>query len=98
MLLTDAAVVMVTEQALLSRESLLELTSLLERGISENRGNLLQTSADGCKGDHDVAATALGHDTNRRGTRARGSEGTSRTGRTHGPRSRDSVSNGKENR
>jgi hypothetical protein len=95
MLLSDAAAITIAEKARLSRESLLNLTSLLERhAVSGISDNLLQTSADGCKGDHDAAVTTLGPDTNRRGTRARRSGGTIRTGRSHGPHSGDSFSNG----
>jgi hypothetical protein len=95
MLLSDAAAITIAEKACLSRESLLNLTSLLERhAVSGNSDNLLQTSADGCKGDHDAAVTTLGPDTNRRGTRVRRSGGTIRTGRSHGPHSGDSFSNG----
>jgi hypothetical protein len=95
MLLSDAAAITIAEKACLSRESLLNLTSLLERqAVSGISDNLLQTSADGCKGDHDAAATTLGPDANRRGTRACRSGGKIRTGRSHGPHSGESISNG----
>jgi hypothetical protein len=95
MLLSDAAAITVAEKACLSRDSLLNLTSLLERHSgSGNSDNLLQTSSDGCKGDHDAAVTTFGPDKNGRGNRARRSGGARRTGQSHGPHSGDSFSNG----
>jgi hypothetical protein len=95
MLLSDAAAIAIAEKACLNRESLLNLTSLLERHSGAgNSDNLLQTSADECKGDHDAAVTTLGPDKNRRGHRARRSGGARRTGQSHGPHSGNSFSNG----
>ena len=95
MLLPEAADLKLYDQAHLSREALLNLSSLIAppptTGIHDN---LPQTSVDGCKGGHHAAATTLKRDPNKRGTRAGRSDGKSRTGRSHGPRSGDGFSNG----
>ena len=93
MLSPAAANVKTTEQALLSREALLNLTSLLiQATVTGVHDNLLQPSMDGCKGDHH-AATTVEPGPNRRGTRAHRRNGPSRTGRTHGSHSSDGFSN-----
>ena len=95
MLSSSAANIRTTEQALLSREALVSLTSLLiQPTVTETHDNLLQTPVDGCKGGHRAAATTLEPGPNRRGTRARRRDGQSRTGRSHGSHSGDGFSNG----
>src|SRR6266850_1612884 len=95
MLFPEAADLKLHDQAHLSREALLNLSSLIATppttGIHDN---LPQTSVDGCKGGHHAAATTLKPDPNRRRTPAGRSDGKSRTGRSHGPRSGDGFSNG----
>lgn len=100
MLSPGAANIKTTEQPLLSREVLLSLISLLiQPSVTGKHDNLLQTSVDGCKGGHHAAAATLKPGPNRRGTRARRRDGPSRTGRSHGSHSSDSLSNGsKEDR
>jgi hypothetical protein len=99
MILPDAAATGVSERAHLSGEALLQLVSLIAKPAAAGiRDNLLQTSVDGCKGGHHAAATTLEPDTNRRGTLAGRSAGKSRTGRSHGPDSRDGFSDGGEDR
>jgi hypothetical protein len=95
MLLPEAADLKLHDQARLSREALLNLSSLIATppttGIHDN---LPQTSVDGCKGGHHAAATTLKPDPNKRGTRAGRSDGKNRTGQSHGSRSGDGFSNG----
>lgn len=92
MLSPSAANIKTTEQALLSREALFSLVSLLiQPTVTGIHDNLLQAPVDGCKGGHRAAATTL---PNRRGTRARRRDGQSRTGRSHGSHSGDGFSNG----
>jgi hypothetical protein len=99
MILQDAAEIGLSDRAHLSGEALLRLVSLIAKApATEIRDNLLQTSVDGRKGGHHVAATTLEPDTNRRGTRAGRRAGKSRTGRSHGPDSRDGFSVGSEDR
>jgi len=100
MLSSAASNLKTTEQALLSREALLNLTSLLTHSTANGiHDNLPQTSVDGRKGGHRAAATTPEPDPNRRGTRARRGDGPSRTGRSHGSHSGDSFPNGgKEDR
>ena len=100
MLSSAAAHINTTEQALLSREALLNLTSLLTHStVYGVRDNLPQTSVDGRKGGHRAAATTPEPKPNRRGTRARRDDGQNRTGRSHGSHVGDSFSNGsKEDR
>ena len=100
MLSPSAANIKTTEQALLSREALFSLSSLLiQPTVTGIHDNLLQTPVDGCKGGHRAAATTLGPGPNKRGTRARRRDGQSRTGRPHGAHSGDGFSNGsKEDR
>jgi hypothetical protein len=95
MLSEAAARVQMAEQALLSREALFNLTSLLiQPTVTGIHDNLLQTPVSGCKGGHRAAATTLKPGPNRRGTRARRRDGQSRTGRSHGSHSGDGFSNG----
>ena len=97
MLSPEAADLKLHDQVHLSREALLNLSSLIATPpITGIRDNLPQTSVDGCKGGHRAAATTLKPDPNRRGTRAARSDGQSRTGRSHGPHSGDGFSNGSE--
>jgi hypothetical protein len=100
MLSPGAANIQTNERALLSREALLSLTSLLKQASAiREHDNLLQTSVDGCKGGHHAAAATLKPGPNRRGTRARRCDGQSRTGRSHGSHSGNGFSNGsKEDR
>ena len=100
MLSEAAASVKMAEQALLSKEALFSLTSLLiQPTVTGIHDNLLQTPVNGCKGGHRAAATTLKPGPNRRGTRARRRDGQSRTGRSHGSHSGDGFSNGsKEDR
>jgi hypothetical protein len=58
-------------RAFLNRESLLSLVTLLKSIHSENRDNLLSTSADASKGDRDAATATVKPGSNRRGTRRR---------------------------
>jgi hypothetical protein len=95
MLSPAAANIKTTQQALLSREALLSLTSLLsQRKITGKHDNLLQTSVDRCKGGHHAAAATLKPDRNRRGIRSPRCDGQSRTGRSHGAHSSGGFSNG----
>jgi hypothetical protein len=97
MLSPESAHFKITEQAHLSRESLLNLVSLLQQRIaSDNRDTLLQTSFDEWKGDDHGAAAADKPGSTRRGTRARRKDGKSRAGQPHGAHSGDGVSNGKK--
>src|ERR1700730_9265776 len=60
MLSPAAANIKTTERALLSREALLSLTSLLNQpSVTGKHDNLLPTSVDECKGGHDAAAETL---------------------------------------
>ena len=94
MLFPAVANVKTTKQALLTREALLNLTSLLIPPTNTGmHDNLLPTSVDGGKGDHH-AATTVEPGPNRRGTRARRGNGPSRTGRSHGSHSGDGFSSG----
>ena len=94
MLSSAAANIKTTEQALLSREALLKLTSLLAHStVNGIHDNLPQTPVDGRKGGHRAAATTLEPGPNRRGTGARRGDGQNRTGRSHGSHSGDSFSN-----
>ncbi len=97
MLSPSAANIETTEQALLSREALFSLSSLLiQPTVTAIHDNLLQAPVDGWKGGHRAAATTH---PNKRGTRARRRDGQSRTGRSHGSHSGDGFSNGsKEDR
>jgi hypothetical protein len=68
MLSPDASDAKIADQAYLSRESLLQLTSLLEQmWAGGNHDNLLQTSVDGCKGDRHGAVTTSKSGRSRRG-------------------------------
>ena len=99
MISPDAAEIGLSARAHLSGEALLHLVSLIAKGRpTEIHDNLLHTSVDGCKGGHHAAATALEPDANRRGTRAGRRAGEGRTGRSHGPDSRDGVSDPSEDR
>jgi len=98
MISPDSAEIGLSERAHLSGEALLQLVSLIAKSAIEIHDNLLQTSVDGCKGGHHAAATALEPDTNRRGTRAGQRAGKGRTGRSHGPDSRNGFSDGSEDR
>ena len=94
MLSPSAANLKTTEQALLSREALFSLISLLiQPTVSGIHDNLLQAPVDGWKGGHRAAATIL---PNRRGTRACRRDGQSRTGRSHGSHCGDGFSSGSE--
>ena len=94
MLSPTAANIKTNERALLSREALLSLTSLLKQpSVIREHDNLLQTSVDGCKGGRHAAAATLKPGPNRRGTHARRRDGQSRPGRPHGSHSGDSLSN-----
>jgi hypothetical protein len=94
MLSSAAADIKTTEQALLSRQALLNLASLLTHStVNGVHDNLPQTSVDGRKGGHRAAATTLEPDPNRRGAHARRGDGQNRTGRSHGSHAGDSVSN-----
>jgi len=69
MLSPSAANIKTTEQALLSREALFSLVSLLiQPTVTGIHDNLLQAPADGCQGGHRAAATTLQPGRNRRGT------------------------------
>lgn len=95
MLTSAAANVKTSEQALLSREALLSLSSLLiQPTVAGSRDTLLPTSVDGGKGDQYAAATTVEPGPKRRGTRARRGNGPSRSGRSHGSHSGDGFSNG----
>jgi hypothetical protein len=97
MLSEAAANIKTAEQALLSKEALFSLASLLiQPTVTEIRDNLLQTPVEGCKGGHRAAATALEPGPSKGGTRARRRDGQSRTGRTHGAHSGDGFSNGRK--
>ena len=100
MLSSTASSITITEQALLSKEALLNLTSLLTHStVNGIHDNLPQTSAVRRKGGHRAAAITPEPDPTRRGTRARRGDGQNRTGRSHGSHSSDSFSNGnKEDR
>ena len=94
MLLPNSADIKMNEQAHLSREALVNLVSLITRPTAaEIHDNLLQTSVDGCKGDHRDTANTSEPDPNRRGTRTGRPDGKSRTGQSHGPHSGDGISN-----
>src|SRR6266478_5269239 len=91
MLSPSAANIKTTEQALLSREALFSLSSLLiQPTVTGIHDNLLQAPVDGWKGGHRAAATTL---PNKRGTRARRRDGQGRTGRSHGSHSGGGFSN-----
>jgi hypothetical protein len=100
MLSPSAANIKTTDQALLSREALFRLVSLLiQPAVTGIYENLLQTPVDGCKGGDGAAATTVQPGSNRRGTRTRRRGGQSRTGPSHGAHSDDGFSNGsKEDR
>jgi hypothetical protein len=92
MLSPSAANIKTTEQALLSREALFSLSSLLiQPTVTGIHDNLLPAPADGWKGGHRAAATTL---PNKRGTRARRRDGQSRPGWSHGSHSGEGFSNG----
>ena len=94
MLLSSANSIIVSEQALLSKESLLNVTLLFEQwNASGNSDNLLQPSVDGCKRGHHAAATTVRGKPNGRGTRARGGNDKSRSNPTDGAHSGDGLSN-----
>jgi hypothetical protein len=94
MLSPDAAEIKIKEQAHLSREALVNLVSLIARPTAgEIHDNLLQTSADECKGGHRDTANTPEPDPNRRGTHAGRPDGKSRTGQSHGTHSGDGISN-----
>src|SRR5215469_12462705 len=97
MLSPSAANIKMTDQALLSREALFHLTSLLiQPTVPGIHDNLLPAPVDGCKGGRRAAASTL---PNKRGTHARRRDGQSRTGRSHGSHYGGDFSNGsKENR
>ena len=95
MLFPEAADLKLHDQAHLSREALLNLSSLLATAPTAGiHDNLPQTFVGGCKGGHRATAITLKPDPNKRGTRADRSDGKSRTGRSHGPSSGDGFSNG----
>ena len=95
MLAPAAASIKTSDQALLSRDVLLKLTSLLRQtSVAVKHDNLLQTSVDGCKGGHHAAVATLKPGPNRRGTRVRRRDGQSRTDWSHGSHSDGGVSNG----
>jgi hypothetical protein len=99
MISPDAAEIGLSARAHLSGEALLHLVSLIAKErATESHDNLLHTSVDGCKGGHHAAVTALEPDTNRSGTRVAQRAGKGRTGRSHGPGSRDGFSTGSEDR
>jgi hypothetical protein len=100
MICSDAAEIRVSDQAHLNGDALLKLASLIPKPTAAGiHDNLLQTSVDGREGGNHAAATALEPDPNRRGARAGRRAGTIRTRQSHGPHSRDGVSNGgKEDR
>ncbi len=94
MLLSSANSIIVTEQARLSKESLLNVTLLLEQwNASGNSDNLLQPSVDGGKRGHHAAATTFRGKPNRRGTRACRSDDKSGADPTHGAHSGDGLPN-----
>jgi len=94
MVLSNANSIIVTEQARLSKESLLNLTLLFEQwNASGNSDNLLQPSVDGGKRGHHAAATTVRGKPNRRGTRARGGDDKSRRNPTDGAHSGDGLPN-----
>jgi hypothetical protein len=99
MISPDAAETGLSAQAHLSAEALLRLVSLVAKeSAAEIHANLLQTSVDRRKGGHHAATTAPEPDTNRSGTGAGRRAGKGRTGRSHGPDSRDGFSAGSEDR
>lgn len=94
MLLSSANSIIVTEQARLSKEALLNVTLLFDQwNASGNSDNLLQPSVDGGKRGHHAAATTVRGKPNRRGTRARGGDDKSRSNPTDGTHSGDGLSN-----
>jgi hypothetical protein len=94
MLLSSANDIIVTEQARLSKESLLGVTLLFEQwNASGNSDNLLQPSVDGGKEGHHAAAATVGSKPNRRGTRACRGDDTNRVDPTHGAHSGDGLPN-----
>jgi hypothetical protein len=94
MLLPEAAHFKITEQAHLSKESLLHLTLLFQQwNALGDSDNLLPPSIDGGKKGHHAAATTVTPKPNRRGTRARRGDSKSRTGRSDGAHSGDSFPN-----
>ena len=94
MLLPSANSIIVSEQARLGKESLLNVTLLLKQwNASGNSDNLLQPSVDGGKRGHHAAATTVRGKPNRRGTRARGGDHKSRRNPTDGAHSGDGLPN-----
>jgi hypothetical protein len=94
MLLPDAALLKITEQAHLSKESLLHLTWLFQQWHAlGDSDNLLPPSVDGGKRGHHAAATTTNPKPNRKGTRTCRDDSQSRTGRSDGAHSSDSFSN-----
>ena len=64
MLSPEAAGIMISERARLSKEALLSLTSLVSLRAGEDRGhdNLLPTAVKECKGGHRGATGTIGPD------------------------------------
>ena len=94
MLLSSANSIIVTEQARLSKEALLNVTLLFKQwNALGNSDNLLQPSVDGAKKGHHAAATTVRGKPNRRGTGARGGDDKSRSNPTDGAHSGDGLSN-----
>ena len=96
MLSPDCAEIKTTEQAHLSKEALLSLTSLVCAPLGSEdhvHDNLLQTAVDGCEGGCRDATKASGPaDPKRRRSRADGRSGARRSDRSHGPRSGSGLS------
>lgn len=96
MLSLDSAQMHISDQAHLSRESLLSLTSLLAPlmdSTGRTRDNLLQAVPDECKGGHRAATTTSEPDPDGRVARTHRPNDSSRTGRSHGPHSGGGFSN-----
>jgi hypothetical protein len=94
MLLSSENNIIVSEQARLSKQSLLNVTLLFEQwNASGKSDNLLQPSVDGGKRGHHAAATTVRGKPNGRGTRARGGDDKSRSNPTDGAHSDDGLSN-----
>jgi DNA invertase Pin-like site-specific DNA recombinase len=98
MLLLDSAEVMIAEQAHLSSEALLNLTSILASPLdTEGRthDNLAQTVIDGCKGGYRAATTTSGPDPLGGAGGVHRRHGSSRTGQADGSHSGGGISSGR---
>jgi hypothetical protein len=83
MLSPEAAGIVISEQAHLSKQALLSLASLLSLGTSKSHGhdNLLPAAVDECKGGHREAIGTIGRDdSGRKRNRARRRDSARRVG------------------